>query len=291
MAKMSMRWKSARIILPVALLILVLLAARLLNVRRVFGNYSDPAGPLFEGAYAGEVGNFDGSLRVVTWNMHHGEHLEQAIATLEDAAELRNADILLLQEIDLEGVETIAQRLHYNYVYYPAFFSRKYQKEFGNAILAKWPLSHPTKIVLPNALPGWLESRNSASAIILVDGREIIVQSLHLEITWMYLMRGESQVEFLSRAAGGKDIFIIIGGDFNTWTPASIAILGDRMNKIGLTRLTKGTGYTFEWSGLKLTLDHIFSKAVLDNQAGVYRQTNASDHYPLWAEISLGIKK
>jgi endonuclease/exonuclease/phosphatase family metal-dependent hydrolase len=225
---------------------------------------------------------------VVTWNLHHAEKLEQVIQTLEDGVELRDADILLLQEVDLAGVETIAQRLQYNYVYYPAFFSRRYQKEFGNAILAQWPLSNPDKIALPNALPGWLESRNSASATMLLDGRDIHIYSVHLDYTWMLLKRGESQVEYLSRVAGGEDNFIILGGDFNTWTPLSIAILDDRMDKIGLKRLTKGTGYTFEWSGLKLTLDHIFSKAVLDYQAGVYRQTNASDHYPVWADISLG---
>jgi len=291
MAKMGMRWQSARIILPVAALLLVLLAARLLVMRRAIGDYSDPGGPRFEGAYAGEVGNFDGGLRVVTWNLHHAEKLEQAIQTLEDGVELRGADILLLQEIDLGGVETIAQRLHYNYVYYPAFFNRRHQEEFGNAILAKWPLSNPDKIVLPNALPGWLESRNSATATILLDGRAINIYSVHLDYTWLLLRRGESQVESLSRAAGGEDNFIILGGDFNTWTPVSVAILDDRMGRIGLRRLTKGTGYTFEWSGLKLTLDHIFSEAVPDYQAGVYRQTNASDHYPVWAEISLAIKK
>jgi endonuclease/exonuclease/phosphatase family metal-dependent hydrolase len=36
---------------------------------------------------------------------------------------------------------------------------------------------------------------------------------------------------------------------------------------------------------LKLTLDHIFSVEGLIYQAGVYRQTDASDHYPLWVEI------
>jgi endonuclease/exonuclease/phosphatase family metal-dependent hydrolase len=280
-----------RIILLVATLLLVLLAVRLLVVRRALGNYSDPGNPFFEGSYAGEVENFDGSLRVVTWNMHHAEKLAQAIETLEDATELGDADILLFQEIDAEGVETIAQRLRYNYVFYPAFYSRRLQKEFGNAILAKWPLSYPDKIVLPNALPGWLESRNSASATILLDGREIKVYSLHLDYTWMYLSRGISQVEFLGRAAGGEDNFIILGGDFNTWTPISIAILDDQMGKIGLERLTKGTGYTFEWAGVKLTLDHIFSKDVLNYRAGVYRQTNASDHYPVWAEMSLEVIK
>jgi hypothetical protein len=181
MARMRIREQYVRIILSVASLLLFLYAARFLVMRRAIGDYSDPGGPLFEGSYAGEVGNFDGSLQVVSWNMHHGEKLQQAIETLEDAEELRDADILLLQEIDAEGVETIAQRLRYNYVYYPAFFNRQHQKEFGNAILAKWPLSEPNKIVLPNALPGWLESRNSASATILLDGRK----SISTASTWI----------------------------------------------------------------------------------------------------------
>ena len=74
------------VLLSLACLLLVLFAARLLHMRRVLGNYSDP-GYSLEGAYAGEAGKFDGSLRVVTWNMHHAEHLEQAIETLEDVAE------------------------------------------------------------------------------------------------------------------------------------------------------------------------------------------------------------
>jgi hypothetical protein len=93
----------------VAALLLVLLAARLFITRRAIGNYSDPNAPSFAGSYAGEGGNFDGSLRVVTWNLHHGENLEQAIETLEDGVELRGADILLFQEIDAKGVETIGR--------------------------------------------------------------------------------------------------------------------------------------------------------------------------------------
>ena len=187
-----------------------------------------------------------GVFRVVTWNMHYGDKMEQAIEALEDVAELRGADILLLQEIDAEGVETIAQRLHYNYVFYPAFFNRQRRKAYGNAILAKWPIRNPAKIPLPNVLPGWMESRNSANATILLGGKEIPVYSVHLDLTWMLFMRGESQVEFLGREVDGKDNFIILGGDFNTWLPESLAILDDQMGKIGLKRLSKGTGYTFE---------------------------------------------
>jgi len=156
MVKVWIKRQNVSKMVAVASLLLVLLAVVLLVMRRETANYSNPGGPFFEGSYAGEVGNFDGSLRVVTWNLHHGEKLEQAIETLEDAPELRDADILLLQEIDVEGVEAIAQKLHYNYVYYTAFFHPRFKKEFGNAILTKWPLSNPDKIVLPMLFPaGW----------------------------------------------------------------------------------------------------------------------------------------
>ena len=282
---MRINRQNVRKIFTIASLIIVLFAIGLFGTRRAGGDYSNTTGPFFEGSFNDEAGKFDGDLRVVTWNTHYADNLEQTIQTLEDAEELRDADILLLQEIDAKGVETIAQRLHYHYIFYPAAFNRQRRIEIGNAILAKWPLSDPEKIVLPNALPGWLESRNSASAKIIINGREIQVYCVHLEVTWMLLMRGESQVEFLGRKAGGKDNFIILGGDFNTWTTASIAILDDQMGKIGLKRLTKGTGYTFERAGLKFTLDHIFSNASLHHRAGVYRQTNTSDHYPVWAVI------
>ena len=278
------------LILSVTFLLLVLLAAAPLVSHRALGNYTDTKGPLYEGSYAGKMENFDGSLRVVTWNMFYGDKLEQAIATLEDAPELRDADILLFQEIDAVGVETIAKRLHYNYVFYPAILDHHRRVEYGDAILSKWPLSNPTKNILPIFIPNWLESRISTSATIMVDGKEITVYSTHFDITWMIFMQGESQAEFLSRVAGEVDHPIILGGDFNTWNPFSIANLDKQMGKIGLMRLSQGAGYTFEWAGLKFILDHIYSNAALDYQSGVYRQTNASDHYPVWAELSIEVK-
>lgn len=275
------------LIASLVILFLVLLSAAPLVSHRALGDYTDPAGPLYEGSHAEEVGDFDGILRVVTWNMFYGDKLEQAIETLEDVPELRDADILLFQEIDAVGVETIAQRLHYNYVFYPAILDHHRRIEYGDAILSKWPLSSPTKIVLPVFIPGWLESRISTSATVFLGGKEITVYSTHLDITWMIFMQRESQAEFLSRIAGEKDNFIILGGDFNTWNPASIVNLDKQMGKLGLIRLSKGAGYTFEWAGLQFFLDHVYSTDVLDYQSGVYRQTNASDHYPVWAQMSI----
>lgn len=259
-----------------------------LVMRKSIGDYSAPGGPLFIGSYADSARNFTGSLRIVTWNLHYAEKLEQIIHDLEEVADLRDADILLFQEVNAHGAETIAQRLGYDYVFYPAVFNRQRQQEYGNAILSKWPLTDPTKIVLPNFAPGWMEGRNSTRAAVSLNGREILVYSVHFDTAWMIFVRRQSQAQFLSREAGGEASFMIIGGDFNTWNPKSIASLTEQMRNAGLERLTRGAGYTFEWTGLKLTLDHIFSKPVLDYQSGVYRQTDASDHYPVWAVITIG---
>lgn len=278
-----------QVVFTAALLAIILLLVMRLESTRPLGDYSDPFGPFFEASYADAPGEYTGKLRVVTWNLHHAEKLAQVIATLENAAELQNADVLLLQEVNLSGVEEISRRMKYNYIYYPAAFHGRLREEFGNAILSKWPLSDPAKIVLPNWLPRWLESRNAARATISVENSRILVYSVHLDTVWMVPVWAQTQGDFLSDVVGAESRFVIIGGDFNSWTESSIQKLEKGFEKYGLARLTQGTGYTFHWSRLKLTLDHIFSEQGMDDQSGVYRQTDASDHFPVWVNIVTGI--
>lgn len=259
--------------------------------RRPVGNYSDPAGPLYEGSYADTPAELDGPLKIVVWNLHYGEKLDQAIAALQDTEELREADILLLQEMNSAGVEKLAQDLHYNFVFYPAAMHRQRREEYGNAILSNWPIRDSRKIVLPNWLPGWLQSRNATRAVLEVGEMDISVYSVHLDTTWMIPWWGLPQGGFLAEQVGNRQGLVVVGGDFNTWTPGSIESLESGMQNAGMERLSQGTGYTFVYSGIKLTLDHIFSTQGFDYRAGVYRQTDASDHYPLWAEIKIPISE
>jgi endonuclease/exonuclease/phosphatase family metal-dependent hydrolase len=263
--------------------LLIILLFMILAARRPIGDYSDPEGPVYEGSYAGTAAPFNGRLRVVSWNLHYGERLEQIIQTLETNDELRDADVLLLQELDKKGVEELAQTLHYNYVLFPAAFHRGRQEEYGNAVLSKWPLRDGKKIVLPNSLPGWLEDRNAAKATTTVDGRDILLYSAHLDTLWM-----DPQGEFLGKEISQHPEMAILGGDFNSWRSASIARLERALREAGMQRLAEGTGHTFSLLGLPLTLDHIFTAEGLDYRAGVLRQTDASDHLPVWADIIIG---
>lgn len=276
-----MKVSGAKLTIITAGLLLLLFTSLLLAWRYHIVNYKDSKGHMLQGIYADSSQAFDGTMHVVTWNLHFGENLDKIIATLENTKELQESDLLLLQEINAEGVDRIASELHYNYIYYPTVFSRRRQGEYGIAILSKWPLTDPERILLPNWLPSWVENRFAEKAVAIVNGKNITVYNTHLDLAWM-----EPQGKFLTSEMDKQDSPIILGGDFNTWRPWSITYLEDLMKGVGLLRLTKESGYTFEVSGLKFTLDHIFSEE-LDYTSGVYRQTNASDHYPVWVEIKL----
>jgi exonuclease III len=92
------------------------------------------------------------SLRILDWNIDRGQQLQGVTDFLVGV----NADILILQEVDLNArrthrlniAETIARKLEMNYV-----FGREFQElvqgskdspaYHGQATLSKWPISEP----------------------------------------------------------------------------------------------------------------------------------------------------
>jgi endonuclease/exonuclease/phosphatase family metal-dependent hydrolase len=281
---MKVRWKKTVVRIIASLCLFA--ATPVLVQRKHILNYGDPQGPSQQASYADSAQALGAALRVVTWNLHFGQNLDRIIATLETSGKLQGADLLLLQEINADGVDKIARSLHYNYAYVPTVYSRQRGKEFGIAILSRWPLKESQRIPLPNWFPGWIENRYAIRAVASVGGREVAVYTVHMDLLWM-----EPQSQFLAEEMGEEPGPSILGGDFNTWRPSSVFSLENDMTGIGMDRLTNATGYTFQFSNFHSTLDHIFSAAGLHHTSGVYLDTNASDHYPLWAEISIDAQK
>lgn len=277
--------RSKNLILFLAIFaILVILAALLQgSLRRSLVNYTDPHGPVYTGIYTQERPDYDESIKVVTWNISFSKEIDEAIRTFTEAEDLKDADILLLQEMDAAGVEKIAKALNYEYVYYPASIHRRHGKRFGEAILSKWPILSHSKIVLPNSVPVINQTRIAVKAKIAVNDKEITVYNTHLETVWMLQVWGDTQVDYLAEIAGMEDGSFILGGDFNTWSERSIATLEERFGELGMVRVSAGTGYTFEYRGWMLTMDHIFARDTSEYEAGIWYGTNVSDHYPVWA--------
>ncbi len=250
-------------------------------------NYRHPDEPMFVGNFAQTSPDFQGELKVITWNIRFSKLIEQASAELAEVEELQDADILILQEMDEAGVATIAQALNYNYVYFPASVHTHHDKNFGNAILSVWPISEPAKLLLPYQNPRNRQMRIAVKAVITVGATELVVYSIHTETVWLNGQRRKEQVETLLQNIGKDQPHIIVAGDFNTFTAHSIIELEQQFAQFGLERISRGAGYTFERGKFGFTLDHIFARGASDGTTGVWRNTSASDHYPLWAKLSL----
>src|SRR4051812_13804888 len=106
-------------------------------------NYSD-VGPRYAGPVAvaadGQALPVPDTLRMVTFNVKFSLHPDLARDLLEHNDSLNHADVVCLQEMDEQAVKTIAAGLHMGYVYYPASQHWKTGRDFGNAILSRWPL-------------------------------------------------------------------------------------------------------------------------------------------------------
>src|SRR6185436_13762504 len=111
-------------------------------------NYPDPAGPRFHGEFAGQPQA--PTVKVVTLNVKYSRRIGTVIQLLRDVEALRNPDVVALQEMDDAGTEAIARALSLNYVYYPGALHPKTGKNFGNALLSRWPMEADRKLLLPH---------------------------------------------------------------------------------------------------------------------------------------------
>lgn len=82
-------------------------------------NYADPVSPRYAGA-ARIVDTPPGSdtLRIVSFNIEYAKETGRVARVLGTAARLRDADIILLQEMTAPATRLLADSLHMRYVYY-----------------------------------------------------------------------------------------------------------------------------------------------------------------------------
>jgi len=123
-------------------------------------------------------------------------------------------------------------------------------------------------------------------AIVHIGLADVLTYSVHTETFWLGPEGRGEQVEAVADTVTPDYDFAIIAGDFNTVTPTSITGIEQRMAAHDLVRLSKGAGYTVKMGQLHFTLDHIFGSDVPVLDKGVYRETTASDHYPLWVTLA-----
>lgn len=257
-----------------------IVAIALLTACATSRNYSDPAGPRYAGAPRAAATDAD-TLKIVAFNVAFARQVERAIVLINWSIALRNPDILLLQEMDERGVKAIADSLGFGYVYFPATLHPATGRDFGNAVLSRYPIEGDSKIVLPY-LARWRKTlRAAVAATIRVGQRRVRVYSVHLS-TFIGNGPNDRRAQ-LEAVLADADTFpiVVMGGDFNSETVPRLALAR------GYTWPTHNLGNT----GSIWSLDHILLKGLAmagPRTTGVVMDNGGiSDHKPVWVRVVL----
>lgn len=236
------------------------------------------------------------TFRVLSYNIHHGEGLDQRL-DLERIAKLivdARADIVGLQEVD-RGVERTQKRdlpaelakltgLH-------AYFEKNIAHqggEYGNAVLSRFPIKSAKnthyKLLAPR------EQRGVLQLVLDVHGREVLFLDTHLDVGRDEAQRLSSAEELraIVAAAEKQNLPVILVGDFNAapdtrTIAATKTFLTDTWPLIG-----RGPGFTIPVRNPTRRIDYVFiTPASLEPRSISVLQSEASDHLPLLAELRL----
>jgi len=251
---------------------------------RQLENFENPDGPRFAADYKTEQPEYDGTLRIVSYNIDRGKEYRLGLQDLQEFKQLQNADIVFLQEMEERGTDYIAAGLGYEYVYYPASIMQG--KNFGNAILSRWKVSHSKKIILPNKSRFNGQIRIAVRANVAVNGRDILVYCAHTEIYTASIRHRKEQVEGIVEDVPLSARHVIVGGDFNTVSIRSIRRLSRQFAELGMVRASKGAGATVKKYAIDpAAADHIFTWGFEVLDKGKVEDGRASDHYPIWVTL------
>lgn len=227
-------------------------------------------------------------LRAVSWNIEFGLRADAAATILAEHPDLREADVVMLQEMDEPGTATIAERLEMAHVYAAASVHPQTDRPFGNAIVSRWPISAPAITHLPHVAAIQGQPRIALTAMLDVEGRQVSGVSVHTETP--VLSHRKRLVQFISL---GDDVAslpnerVIVGGDFNTASSRSVQAVTEELARRGLHRMSAGSGATLRRAGREFVLDHVFARGFAPVASGVVRDLEVSDHAPVWADVEL----
>lgn len=251
---------------------------------RKLENFELEDGPRFEANYRQDVPDFDGRVRIISYNIDKGKAFKLGLKDLQEFAPLQNGDVILLQEMDEAGTDYIAKHLAYEYVYYPA--SIMDGKNFGNAILSRWPITNPVKIIFPNKSIFNGQIRIGVRANVEINGRDTLIYCVHTEIYTASIRHRREQVDAIIEDIPLSAENVIVGGDFNTVSIRSIRRLSRQFAEVGMKRASKGSGATVQkYATNPSAADHIFSWGFEVLDKGKVKESRASDHYPIWVTL------
>jgi endonuclease/exonuclease/phosphatase family metal-dependent hydrolase len=215
---------------------------------------------------------------------------------------LRNADILLLQEVvqkpsaELSMARKLARELNFYYVFAPAA-PRAESTERGIAILSRFELRNPSMIPLKvYNLVFRSRCRVALAATVETPVGDLRVVNVHLD-NRLNSREKLAQLSPVLNAVEQHEGPRIVGGDFNTgnmlWLSHVIPVPFAQKQLVAVRKFMTGQGFstpfgttpTFDHLGLKL--DWIFAKELKVLDSGI-EPIRFSDHHAIWTRLGAG---
>jgi endonuclease/exonuclease/phosphatase family metal-dependent hydrolase len=236
------------------------------------------------------------TVRVLTYNIRHGEGMDRVydLVRLAEVMRSANPDLIALQEVDngaersgrVNQLEALAAMLEMHGEFGRAIDFQGGQ--YGVAVLSRWPLHYPDNQALP-ASPPWYEPRTSLTVFTRAGERGPLIQ-----FTTTHLDDARDSPDRIEQVKALNDLLVsgdgrpaILAGDFNARGDTDLlAILDEHWTNITTAIIPDGTGGRNQ-RGLRS--DYIFFRPrdrwrVVDWQV-IDSPQNASDHRPVLAVL------
>jgi endonuclease/exonuclease/phosphatase family metal-dependent hydrolase len=256
------------------------------------------------GCSSGRYATGSSILRVMTWNIHHGEGLDKKVDVGRIAKLIlsEKPDVVALQEID-RGVERsgtidiITRLADLTDMTYAFGKTIDYQGgDYGNAFLTRFPILEERNHLYRMIQPG--EQRGILQLVLDVRGEEVLVANTHLESRTDDTARFAAVQELPALLRSFAPRPAIVCGDFND-VPGSRVIEELRKNfGDSWEQAASGSGFTFPSNAPVKRIDYVVfrhnaapdsssSGIVLRPVSARVLRTDASDHLPLLVEFEL----
>ena len=232
------------------------------------------------------------TLRVMTYNIHHGEGIDQKfdLARIAKLITDAKADIVGLQEVD-RGCERTAKRD------LPAELARltgmtvHFDKnipheggEYGNAVLTRFPIKRAKNTHLKSFANG--EQRGVQQLVLDVRGRDVLFMNTHLDARRDPAERehGAGELRQIVSAAGSMPVILV--GDFNAAPAApSVAKIREFLSD-SWTMVNQDPGFTIPVKKPSRRIDYVWiTKNSIEPLKLEVLASEASDHLPIIAEL------
>lgn len=228
----------------------------------------------------------NGRLRVVAWNIQRGRRLDALTQALQNDPTLRDADVLLLSEVDCgmgrSGNRNVSRelatalRMHYAFgVSYLVLGDDVLENEqgaantlalAGSAILSRWPIVATKNLDLPELKDKFssksekrLGKKRALAAQLQLPSGDLWVSTCHLDSNASPSQRGV-QLRALLDEVSADGTRQLVGGDFNTTTydaSGTAALVSDLLHKF----FTKGFDATVEGY---MTPEHSYEQPIFE---------------------------